>query len=163
MKLEVGTEIKPFKINMVSRPWGVYGLYADNVKSTTKILYIKPNESLSMQFHFRRCQLYLALDDDFIVQYSTVPVPKEILDMPDEQPKFDLLNKFLDEHLITTTANEGDLYGFHKFIVHRTTYKGKRDYGRILDVALGIEEGDENDELDIVRIRDEYGRSNFKV
>jgi hypothetical protein len=75
-------------------------------------------------------------------------VPKEISDMPDGQPKFDLLNKFLDEHLITTTANEGDLYGFHKFIVHRTTYKVKRDYGRILDVALGIEEGDENDELE---------------
>ena len=162
MRLNENEVVKPFKTLITNRPWGYYGLYADNEPSTTKILFIKQNESLSLQYHFKRCQLYMALDDDFIVQYSNKPVPKEILNMEDLDPKFELLNKFLEEHLITTRAKEGDLFGFHKFIVHRTTYVGTRKFGRVLDIALRLDEGDENDELDICRIQDNYGRSDFK-
>jgi hypothetical protein len=50
-------------------------------------------------------------------------------------------------------GKEGDMFGFSRFIIHRALYKGDREYGRILDLAFGV-----NDEGDIVRVTDKYGR-----
>jgi len=161
MKLKRNKFIKPFSTLEVERPWGHYGLYADNVKSTTKVLYVKPKQSLSLQFHFKRYQLYLILDNDFIIKYSKKPVSKKILNMPDVEPKFKLLEEFLNNNLITIKAKKGDIFGFKKHVVHRAIYNGNKKYGMILDVALGVEDGDENDENDIVRLKDDYGRSNY--
>jgi hypothetical protein len=149
---------KPFLNEYEERPWGYYGLYADNQPCTTKILYIKPQEMLSMQFHFLREQFYLILDDNFLIQYSTIPVPKDIINNPNEAQRFADLDNFLDKNIETVLAKEGDMFGFHKLIVHRARYLGTKSYGRILDIALQKDEGDKNDELDIVRIKDAYGR-----
>ena len=162
MKLERNTIVGPFKSLETERPWGHYMLCADNEPSTTKVLFIKPEQSLSMQYHFRRSQFYMVLSSDITVQYSTIPVPKEILDMPPDDKQFKALNDFLDSHLITVKANKYDMFAFRKYVIHRTSYHGKEEHGLILDVALQIDKGDCNDELDIVRISDFYGRSNFK-
>ena len=158
MKLFLNTDVAPFKSDIVERPWGHYGLYSDNEKCTCKILFIKKGECLSLQYHFKRAQFYMALDDGFIVDYSNKPVPQEIVNDSEDQRRFQRLEEFLKSNLITCNIKEGDMFGFHQFVVHRATYNGNREYGRCLDVALGIE----NDENDIVRIRDKYGRSDNK-
>jgi len=158
MKLLDNSIQEPFMTLIEQRPWGHYGLYADNVHCTTKILYIKKGESLSLQQHFLRSQLYVLLDDDFTIEYSDIEVPDSLINEPNEDWKIAGFNKFLEEHLITTSGSEGDLYGFKCKILHRATYHGNGKYGRILDVAMGT-----NDENDIYRIQDKYGRENVKL
>jgi len=153
MKLMNNVTVPPFRYENVVRPWGQYGLYADNEKCTTKILYIKPNELLSLQYHFKRDQFYLLLDDNFIIQYSSVPIDPTIANIEDDYTRITMFQNFLQEHLQYVEGKEGDMFGFHKFVVHRAMYTGNRQYGRILDIAFG-----DNDESDIVRISDKYGR-----
>ena len=50
-------------------------------------------------------------------------------------------------------SKSGEMFGFSIGEVHRAEYTGKQKYGRILDIAFG-----ENDEGDITRIEDKYGR-----
>jgi hypothetical protein len=157
MRLKKGENVEPFKFEEVIRPWGYYGLYADNVKSTTKILYVKKNETLSLQYHLKRAQFYLLLSDNFIIQYSSTPIPLDIVNMSDfDDKKFKLIENFLDINLITIEANKLDMFGFHEYVIHRAKYVGKEEYGMILDVAFGI-----NDENDIFRIKDAYNRTSF--
>lgn len=153
MRLEKNKSIKPFRCDYVGRPWGEYGLYALNEHSTSKILYVVKGGWLSMQYHFQRSQLYVILDDMFEIQYSTEPVPKEIIDIENNDKKAIETELFMNKHLVTEIAYEGDIFGFEKLCIHRTRYLGPRAYGKILDVAYG-----HNDEEDIVRIKDEYGR-----
>ena len=153
MELQSNTSIEPFKSEIVTRPWGHYGLYSDNEKCTCKILFIKQDELLSLQYHFSRDQFYMALDDGFTVCYSNKPVPQEIVNDPDEPRRIKNLEKFLSDNIITKVIKEGEMFGFHRFVVHRAHYTGDREYGRVLDIAFG-----HNDEEDIVRIEDRYGR-----
>lgn len=159
MKLFLNTDIVPFKAEVVERPWGHYGLYSDNEKCTCKILFIKKGECLSLQYHFKRSQFYMALDNSFLIEYSDIEVPDILINEKNEDHKILSFNKFLQEHLVKTIAKEGDMFGFKYKIIHRATYIGDRDYGRCLDVALGIE----NDENDIIRLRDNYGREDIKL
>ena len=145
--------IQPFKHETVERPWGFYGLYSDNEPCTSKILYIQPQETLSLQVHFKRDQFYLILDGPFLIHYSTKPIPQEIIENPNEPQRFKDTEDFLVAHLVSETANEDDMFGFHKLVVHRAQYLGNKKYGRILDIAFG-----HNDETDIVRLQDKYYR-----
>ena len=153
MKLKSGISLPPFKLGTEQRPWGYYGLYSNNEICTTKILYIKKDEMLSLQYHFKRDQFYLMLDDDFTVDYSKQPVPGDLINEPNEDWRINNFNKFLEEHLVSMEAYEGDMFGFNRKVIHRTAYHGSKEYGRVLDVAFGI-----NDEEDIVRLRDKYNR-----
>lgn len=143
----------PFRALLTERPWGYYGLYSDNEPCTCKILYIKKNEMLSLQYHFNRDQFYMSLDPGFTVQYSNRPLPEDILNNPDDNSRIAAMNDFLQKYLITCEVKEGDMFGFHRGVVHRASYAGDREFGRVLDIAFG-----ENDENDIVRINDKYGR-----
>lgn len=154
MILKSGIVPEPFEIFTEHRPWGYYERYGDNVHCTPKILYVKKNEKLSMQYHFKRDQFYLILDDHFIVEYSNKPVPIEILNEPIEEKRFADLEQFLIENLIVTTGFVGSKFGFKRHVIHRVTYVGEKEVGKVFDLAFGI-----NDETDIVRIKDEYGRS----
>jgi len=153
MKLEKRKSVNPFKSDEIKRPWGYYGLYADNEPSTSKILYIKKGEMLSMQYHFKRDQFYLILDDDFIIEYSDKPIEKNMINHPCEDTRVKYFENFIEKNIITVRAKEGDMFGFHRFVAHRAAYLGNKKYGRILDIAFGI-----NDESDIVRLIDKYGR-----
>jgi len=157
MKIMTDSIIPPFKSLITERPWGHYGLYSDNEICTSKILYIKKNELLSMQYHFKRDQFYLILDDNFIIEYSDKQISPYILNEPNEDIRFAEVEKFLTESMISEKANEGDMFGFSRRVVHRAKYWGEREYGRVLDIAFG-----ENDEEDVTRLDDKYGRISTK-
>jgi hypothetical protein len=127
-----------------NRPWGYYDLITNNfdTKVTVKVLHIIKGEMLSMQYHFKRDQLYIVVDEGFEIQYSA----KKIM----IQSNF---VEFLKENLVSDIAKENDMYFFEKSIVHRAIYTGARPSGRIIDIAFG-----ENDENDIKRIIDKYNR-----
>jgi len=156
MKLLENIVEKPFITLIEHRPWGHYGLYADNTPSTTKILYIKQGESLSLQYHFKRDQLYVLLDDDFTIDFSSIEVPEKLINEENEDWKITQFEKFLEDTMVTTAGSAGDMFGFKRKVLHRAAYHGKRKYGRILDVAFGI-----NDEDDIYRVQDKYGREDL--
>ena len=156
MRLTESSCVKPFTIETVQRPWGYFGLYSNNEPCTCKILYIKKGESLSLQYHFKRDQFYMSLDDGFIVEYSSIPVPFDILNEPNDDIRIRGFSLFLEKNLLTFPADEGAMFGFHRYVVHRATYTGTRAYGRVLDLAFGV-----NDESDIIRLKDNYGRSDI--
>jgi len=153
MKLEGTFSVDPFKNIIEHRPWGEYSLYSDNAPCTVKILYIKKDEMLSMQYHFMRDQFYLLLDDDFIIEYSSSEVPDTTLYEINDSKRIEGFDIFLSNNIIQTNGKNGDMFGFRRKIVHRAHYMGNKECGRILDIAFGV-----NDENDIVRIRDKYGR-----
>ena len=146
--------VEPFRFEEVKRPWGHYGQYSHNEVCTSKILFIKRDQMLSMQYHFRRDQFYLLLDNDFIIEYSNKPVPQNIIEIVDDDARSRALEYFLKDNLVSIIAHEGEMFGFHKLVVHRAVYIGTKPQGRILDIAFG-----DNDEEDIVRIKDKYGRA----
>ena len=131
-----------------TRPWGYYDLFANNVRCTTKILFVRRGECLSMQYHFRRDQLYYILDDKFIIEYTE----QSMIDLVDVD-----ISEFLKNNLLYDIGFNGSAYYFKRGHVHRVKYIGDKALGRILDVAFGL-----NDEEDIVRIKDEYGRETEK-
>ncbi len=138
-----------FKNVIVDRPWGYFGLYSDNEVCTSKILYIRKGQCLSMQLHLKRSQFYLLLDDRFIVEYSNSPVPSNMIN----DINVNKIKGWLLTHNRVRHGKEGDMFGFEKRTVHRITYIGAKEYGRVLDLAFG-----ENDEQDIIRLDDNYGR-----
>jgi|SRR5271157_2848961 len=153
MKLNSEKQVVPFKFIEVYRPWGHFGLYAENEPCTCKILFIRAQESLSLQYHFKRAQTYILLDGNFEIEYSVKPIPEEIINNPNEYERFRDTEDFLLKNMHKEIGLEGDLFGFSQLTIHRAKYIGKREVGRILDIAYG-----ENDELDIVRLQDNYGR-----
>jgi hypothetical protein len=157
MQLAKENTIKPFQSSETKRPWGSFLLFADNKKCTVKILYIKKGEMLSLQYHFKRDQQYIILSNGFTVDYSNTPVSDKIINEPDEDLRVHLFNKFLNENMVTVQANENDIFGFKRKVIHRAMYNGDREYGLILDIAYGF-----NDEDDITRVDDKYGRSDVK-
>ena len=56
----------------VNKPWGYFEQFTLNEKSTVKILLVKSGESLSLQNHKKREELWIALDDGLIVQIGNV-------------------------------------------------------------------------------------------
>lgn len=146
MKIDKEGKIDVFKNIIEHRPWGYFGLYADNEPCTCKILFIKSGEMLSLQLHQKRSQFYYLIDP-CIIRYSVHPVPHNLLG------NIKALKTFAAYDMITLSGQEGDLFGFKKRVIHRVGYVGPRDYGRLLDIAFG-----ENDENDIIRIEDKYGR-----
>lgn len=49
------------------RPWGWFRRYADNEQCTVKIIEVRPGESLSLQRHRHRDELWVALDAGLVV------------------------------------------------------------------------------------------------
>jgi len=47
-----------------TRPWGSFSRFTHNELSTVKILEIKPGEQNSLQYHDRREELWVPLDDN---------------------------------------------------------------------------------------------------
>ena len=147
MRITSEGQVDVFKNLIEHRPWGYFGLYANNEPCTVKILYIWSGEALSLQVHRHRSQFYYCLDDRFLISYSAEPAPEEIMG------NRDALQEFAHDNLIIVCGNEGDMFGFRKRVIHQADYAGKREYGRIFEIAFG-----ENDEKDIIRIEDKYGR-----
>ncbi|MEQ8675301.1 MAG: phosphomannose isomerase type II C-terminal cupin domain [Aggregatilineales bacterium] len=58
---------KPF-VDFVERPWGSFKQFANNEEVTVSLMTVKPGQRLSLQSHTGRAELWIALDDDAIVQ-----------------------------------------------------------------------------------------------
>ena len=144
-----------FKNIIVDRPWGYFGLHSDNEICTSKILYIRKGQSLSRQLHLKRSQFYLLLDNDFDIEYSDMQVPENIFWINAIYTRADKIEiqKWYLKHDVMADGMEGDMFGFEKRTIHRIKYEGVKEYGRVLDLAFG-----ENDEKDIIRLDDNYGR-----
>jgi len=70
-----------------SRPWGGFRQYTHNAVSTVKIITVYPGEVLSLQFHHRRDELWVALTDGLEVTLDDRtwrPEPFEELFVPRE-------------------------------------------------------------------------------
>lgn len=133
-------------VRRVERPWGWYKLFAENTPCTAKVLHIRRNEMLSLQYHRHRDQLYYLLDD-FVISKSTRSVPVEI------DGDLDFLRVFVEKYVETKKYRQGDIIHIPKFYIHRPMFVDMHDYGCIVDMAFG-----HNDENDIFRIEDKYGR-----
>ena len=129
------------------RPWGSFHRYAHNEPCTPKILLLNKKEALSLQFHERRAQHYYIIDP-VIIQYSLYPIPMEIT-----HDKL-LIHEWLKDYLITEKTEEGNMYMFKPYVVHRVVHSiCDREVARVFEVAYGY-----NDEEDIIRLDDKYGR-----
>ena len=52
----------------VRKPWGSFSQYCKEKKVTVKILEVKAGESLSLQYHKLRDELWLPLDSGFVAE-----------------------------------------------------------------------------------------------
>jgi hypothetical protein len=122
-------------------------MFAENVKCTAKILSIRRNEMLSLQFHSVRDQIYY-LCDPFAIWLSDTEVPEDIRD--------DVMSIQLwaEKHVHRYEGQAGDLVKIPRFVIHRPCYEGEKEAGELLDIAFR-----HNDESDITRIEDLYGRA----
>ena len=50
------------------RPWGFFRVLASNEKCTVKFLHVNPGQILSKQYHDKRDELWVMLDDGLIVE-----------------------------------------------------------------------------------------------
>jgi hypothetical protein len=132
-----------------SRPWGDFFCFGQNVDCTAKVLILNPGESLSLQYHRHRAQLYYIISEGIEVSQSDIPFP--------DGEKVDK-EVWIKEHVKTHFGRPGDLFFFDIGVVHSVRnpdYNNDGEKGYITEVAYGA-----NDELDIVRLRDRYGREN---
>ena len=60
---------------IVKKPWGKFSQYTHNEKTTVKIIEVKKGESLSLQSHEKRDELWVALDDGLIVEINGEKTP----------------------------------------------------------------------------------------
>jgi mannose-6-phosphate isomerase-like protein (cupin superfamily) len=126
------------KVIRVDRPWGWFEKFAENEKCTVKIINVNGNEGLSFQRHKDRHQLYFMLDD--------------YLDIFVCEAKYPADEVWGAGRLIENTKI-GDMFYFPAGVWHSAINNHSRKALRYLEVAWG-----HNDEKDIVRAYDKYGR-----
>ena len=49
-------------MRITKRPWGNFKLFVKNKKCTVKIIEVKPNQELSLQYHHERAEAWYFLD-----------------------------------------------------------------------------------------------------
>ena len=131
---------------IVERPWGFYRMFAENVQCTAKVLYIRSNEMLSLQFHRIRDQVYYIIDP-MTVYLSDSIIPNHL------RNSLPMLREFAESHLIKYECKPGTFIKIPRFTLHRPMYLGEKEHGLLLDIAFN-----KNDEADIIRIEDKYER-----
>lgn len=65
----------PRKTYTEERPWGSFSRFTSNEASTVKIITIKPNESLSLQYHEKREEFWRVLsgEGEVVIGESATP------------------------------------------------------------------------------------------
>jgi mannose-1-phosphate guanylyltransferase/mannose-6-phosphate isomerase len=99
----------------VEKPWGRFEQYTHNALSTVKVITVEPGGALSLQYHHRRDELWVVLDD----ADARIELGEEVI-----QPQ------------------EGEKIFIPRETAHRLTATGDRTV-RILEVSTG--EFDEDD------------------
>lgn len=104
------------KINkyLEKRPWGKFEQFAKNEKCTVKLLYVKPEQELSLQYHHKRDEFWKVISG---------------------KPKITKGDKIID-------AKEGDEFFIPKGTKHRI--KAEKEPVKVLEISFGeFEEKDE--------------------
>ena len=127
------------------RPWGHFRCFGQNVQSTAKVLVVDPGQALSTQYHDNRDQHYYVMGES-VVCWSTHPVPHEM--------DVDEVRRWWADHYGSCVAKAGDEFWFQRRHIHGIHNAGPKPL-IVFEVAYG-----ENDEEDIVRVQDRYGRAN---
>lgn len=142
-----------------SRPWGEYLLIAENEPCTVKVMTLLPEERLSVQVHRKRDQIYIALSSELLVTY----VPLNAFDYTERTRSKSQRPFPLKESLKTfwesteKISRNLKLFGrelFNVGTIHTIRNASTSTEAKFLDIAFG-----ENDENDIIRIEDKYGRT----
>jgi mannose-1-phosphate guanylyltransferase/mannose-6-phosphate isomerase len=120
------------------RPWGIMDTLLLNEARpvTIKWIHMFPGSKMSLQSHKKRDQLYLITSDSFSAKLSYGT---------------------RRDTLITLTPKQGQLFYFPRLTLHRMENPGAVTYS-FIEISLGV-----NDEEDITRHDDEYGRIDEKV
>jgi mannose-1-phosphate guanylyltransferase/mannose-6-phosphate isomerase len=134
-------------LEVVNRPWGTFHLYAHNEPCTVKTLFIKAGESLSLQYHNLRSQQYI-IADPFLFEMSTKPVP-EYLTNRDE------VMAWYQDNRIERHVDAGKEIMIERRVIHRIRNVSGWTC-MFFEIAFGL-----NDEEDIIRLDDKYGRTNL--
>ena len=100
------------------RPWGNFRQYTLNEPSTVKIITVTAGESLSLQRHEHRDELWIVLDDGLLIEVDGT----------------------------TTQASAGDEFFVPRGAVHRVS--GGEHGGRFLEVAFGRFDEDDIERLE---------------
>lgn len=58
------------KIFKVKKPWGFFTQYTANQKVTVKIIQVNKKQTLSLQMHFKRSELWIPLDNGLIAEIN---------------------------------------------------------------------------------------------
>ena len=69
----------------VDKPWGRFEQYSHNQQSMVKLITVNPGERLSSQYHFKRDELWVALDPGARVELRGrihYPKPEEKVFIP---------------------------------------------------------------------------------
>jgi len=127
-----------------ARPWGEFRCFGQNIQCTAKVLILRPRQALSVQFHQHRDQHYYVMGKAF-VEWSAEPVPENLTG---SQKICEWWQGTSYREAVTV---DGDEFFFPRRHIHRVT--SLADTVRVFEVAYGV-----NDEMDIVRIDDLYGR-----
>jgi mannose-1-phosphate guanylyltransferase len=106
------------------RPWGKFEKFNENEPCTVKLIHVKPNSRLSLQYHSNRSEFWQVVKGTAAVELEGV----------------------------TCILAEGDRIEIPKKARHRL---GSLDDGCVvMEIAYG-----KFDELDIVRLEDDYTRA----
>ena len=74
---------------IVEKPWGKFEQYAHNLRSTVKVITVKPGSSLSLQYHHKRDERWVVLDPGARIELGDQllnPEPEETVIIPRGTP-----------------------------------------------------------------------------
>lgn len=68
------------EISQIEKPWGNFRQFTHNLSSTVKILYLKPNEMISLQSHTKRAEFWRIISGGGIVEIDGQKTQAKIAD-----------------------------------------------------------------------------------
>lgn len=128
-----------------TRPWGHFERFTLNEKCTVKLIYVKNNKRLSLQYHNKRNEFWKVVKG---------PVKLQIGNNNNDYENKKISSSPSSSSTITTTKilNTGDTITIPARTIHRLIGITDSD-AIILEISTG-----EFDESDIVRLEDDYNR-----
>ena len=122
------------EMKIIQKPWGSENLWASCEKYAAKILHIKKGCKLSLQFHEKKEESILILEGKMLLHHR---LPSDDLHGPGMMEK--------------TEMNPGDCFHITPGLTHRF---------EALDSDVTVLEVSTPQLDDVVRIEDDYGRTN---
>lgn len=139
-----------FEWKTILRDWGHMDVFAENEPVTVKRMVLKPGQAISLQVHDKRDQLYMVVAGQGRITRSLQNFKeKNFAQIFALHESGDMT--FLVED--TDSSDPGKTFFFPRGTIHRAENIDKVLDLVIIEVAFG-----ENDETDILRLDDKYGR-----